>query len=225
MSVIINNLWSDLQEWKRLPPDALNKLLDDAAGLTLERWRQIKPTTPEERINFYALYAFELSEGVKRHLQDGRKLWLHDLVTLAGEENWQKVLDFGCGIGSDGLVLAEAGLEVHFLDVLNSAFNFARWRAVKYGFKKTKFFLLQPVSQHYDCIICVDVLGHTANPRKAIIELMRWTHNLWLLDNIHEGHEDYHEGVQVIHGPLASQHFNQIRPHLWRRDETAFDRV
>jgi len=200
-------------------------LLDDSAGLTLERWKKIKPTLPEEKINFYALYAFELFEGAKRHLGTERRSWFYELAKTAEEEGWRKVLDFGCGIGTDGLVLAEAGLEVHFLDVVGSAFNFARWRAIKYGFKKTKFFPLQPISQKYDCIICVDVLGHTASPRNTIKHLMDWTDNLWLLDNVHEGHEEYHENVQVILGSLASQRFNQVKPHLWRRDETSAHRA
>src|SRR5437588_2879003 len=38
------------------------------------------------------------------------------------------VLDYGCGIGSDGLVLLEAGYRVSFADFDNPSTHYLRWR-------------------------------------------------------------------------------------------------
>src|SRR4051794_33125236 len=39
-----------------------------------------------------------------------------------------RVLDYGCGIGSDGLLLLEAGYRVEFADFANPSTEYLRWR-------------------------------------------------------------------------------------------------
>jgi hypothetical protein len=44
-----------------------------------------------------------------------------------------RILDFGCGIGSDGLLLLEAGFEVEFADFDNPSTRYLRWRMARRG--------------------------------------------------------------------------------------------
>ena len=44
-----------------------------------------------------------------------------------------RVLDYGCGIGSDGLRLIEAGYEVAFADFANPSVEYLRWRLARRG--------------------------------------------------------------------------------------------
>jgi hypothetical protein len=43
------------------------------------------------------------------------------------------ILDFGCGIGSDGLMLLEAGFRVEFADFDNPSTRYLRWRLARRG--------------------------------------------------------------------------------------------
>jgi 2-polyprenyl-3-methyl-5-hydroxy-6-metoxy-1,4-benzoquinol methylase len=43
------------------------------------------------------------------------------------------ILDFGCGIGSDGLLLLEAGFKVEFADFDNPSTRYLHWRMAKRG--------------------------------------------------------------------------------------------
>ena len=43
------------------------------------------------------------------------------------------MLDYGCGIGSDGLALIEAGYEVTFADFDNPSTRYLRWRLEQRG--------------------------------------------------------------------------------------------
>ena len=45
-----------------------------------------------------------------------------------------RILDYGCGIGSDGLLLLEAGYRVEFADFDNPSTAFLRWRLARRGF-------------------------------------------------------------------------------------------
>ena len=95
----------------------------------LERWEaqldEEFARAPDEQ-SFY-----RSSEGYLYNLTafavSGTKLpYLHDLVRLV--EPGARLLDFGCGIGSDGLALAEAGYDVTFADFDNPSTRYLRWR-------------------------------------------------------------------------------------------------
>ncbi len=44
-----------------------------------------------------------------------------------------KVLDYGCGIGSDGLLLLQLGYRVEFADFDNPSVEYLRWRLARRG--------------------------------------------------------------------------------------------
>ena len=44
-----------------------------------------------------------------------------------------RLLDYGCGIGSDGLALLEAGYRVEFADFDNPSIAYLRWRLARRG--------------------------------------------------------------------------------------------
>src|SRR4051794_41957747 len=46
-----------------------------------------------------------------------------------------RVLDYGCGTGSDGLLLLEAGYRVEFADFDNPSTAFLRWRLERRGIR------------------------------------------------------------------------------------------
>ena len=57
--------------------------------------------------------------------------YLHELTALVPPGS--RVLDYGCGIGSDGLLLLEAGYRVEFADFDNPSTTYLRWRLAERG--------------------------------------------------------------------------------------------
>lgn len=76
-----------------------------------------------------------------------------------------KVLDYGCGIGSDGLALIEAGYDVAFADFDNPSTRYLRWRLERRG-REARIYDLdreQPPDA-FDLAFSFDVIEHVADP-------------------------------------------------------------
>ena len=77
----------------------------------------------ESRAYLYNLTAFAMT---------GTKLpYLRELLRVVPPG--ARLLDVGCGIGSDGLMLLEAGYEVEFADFDNPSTRYLRWRLDRRG--------------------------------------------------------------------------------------------
>lgn len=76
-----------------------------------------------------------------------------------------RVLDYGCGIGSDGLLLLEAGYDVAFADFANPSTRYLRWRLEHRGFDAAIFDLDQgPPPGGFDVAFAFDVIEHVDDP-------------------------------------------------------------
>jgi len=76
-----------------------------------------------------------------------------------------RVLDLGCGIGSDGLALLEAGYEVHFADFANPSTRYLRWRLEHRGLRAPVHDLDQgPLPAGFDLAYAFDVIEHVPDP-------------------------------------------------------------
>ncbi|MDX6658578.1 MAG: mycofactocin glycosyltransferase [Solirubrobacteraceae bacterium] len=76
-----------------------------------------------------------------------------------------RLLDYGCGIGSDGLALLEAGYEVAFADFDNPSTRYLRWRLDRRG-RDARIYDLdreQP-PDGFDLAYAFDVIEHVPDP-------------------------------------------------------------
>ena len=71
-----------------------------------------------------------------------------------------RVLDYGCGIGSDGLLLLEAGYRVEFADFDNPSAEFLRWRLERRGLDAPVHDLDNHVPDGFDAAYAFDVIEH-----------------------------------------------------------------
>ena len=71
-----------------------------------------------------------------------------------------RLLDYGCGIGSDGLLLLEAGYRVEFADFNNPSVEYLRWRLQQRGLDATIHDLKQGVPGGFDAAYAFDVIEH-----------------------------------------------------------------
>jgi SAM-dependent methyltransferase len=103
----------------------------------------------------YNLTAFAMSRTKEPYLAD-----LTDLVPPGS-----RVLDYGCGIGSDGLLLLQAGYDVGFADFANPSTEYLRWRLKKRGFEAPIYDLdASPPAPGWDAAYSFDVIEHVDDP-------------------------------------------------------------
>lgn len=82
-----------------------------------------------------------------------------------------RVLDYGCGIGSDGLMLLEAGYRVEFADFDNPSTRFLRWRLQQRGLDAPIHDLDGEVPGGFDAAYAFDVIEHVPDPYDLLREM------------------------------------------------------
>ena len=142
-------------------------------------WRRADPKTPEEILAFYASAAPYVWELMQWHASEARRPYWQALQTIVNRfpphAGHTRVLDFGCGIGTDGLFLTEHGYDVTLVDVDGPAFRFAQHRFARRGLRG-RFHLarspLPEVDGIYDVVVCFDVFEHLPDPLEAARRLV-----------------------------------------------------
>ena len=84
-----------------------------------------------------------------------------------------RLLDYGCGIGSDGLTLLEAGYAVEFADFDNPSAEYLRWRLDRRGLSSRVHDLDAGIPGGYDLVFSFDVIEHVPDPVAMLDELER----------------------------------------------------
>lgn len=97
--------------------------------------------------------------------------YLHELVRHV--PSGARVLDYGCGISSDGLMLLEAGYRVEFADFDNPSVAFLRWRLERRGFDAPVHDLDKHVPDDFDAAYAFDVIEHVEDPFAFLAEMER----------------------------------------------------
>ena len=87
-----------------------------------------------------------------------RRLVRH-LLALDG-----RAIDYGCGIGADGLRLIDQGYRVEFADFANPSVAYLRWRLRERGLAATIHDIERDIAGGFDLAYCFDVLEHVDDP-------------------------------------------------------------
>jgi SAM-dependent methyltransferase len=82
-----------------------------------------------------------------------------------------RVLDYGCGIGSDGLLLLAAGYRVEFADFDNPSTRYLRWRLRRRGLSAPVHHLGDAIPGGFDAAYAFDVIEHVRDPLAFLGEL------------------------------------------------------
>ena len=108
-----------------------------------------------------------------------------------------RLLDDGCGIGSDGLRLIELGYDVDFADFDNPSTRYLRWRLERRGLPSRVYDIdTDSIDAGYHLAYAFDVIEHAGDPF-AFLERMESAADLvavnFLDDTNH--HDEAHEGL------------------------------
>lgn len=114
------------------------------------------------RMYLYDLTVFAMS-GTKAP-------YIADLLAAVGPG--ASLLDYGCGIGADGLRLTEVGYRVSFADFANPSTEYLRWRLRRRGIDATVFDLdADAIPTGFDAAYSFDVIEHVEDPFAFLAEL------------------------------------------------------
>jgi hypothetical protein len=87
-------------------------------------------------------------------------------------EPGSRLLDYGCGIGSDGLILLDAGYRVEFADFDNPSVEYLRWRLERRGLDAPIHDVdATPPPGGFDLAYAFDVVEHAKEPIALLCEL------------------------------------------------------
>jgi SAM-dependent methyltransferase len=118
---------------------------------------------------------------------EARKYFVEPHIPLFAEFNrWKgkKVLEVGCGIGTDTIRFARAGAWVTAVDLSEESLSVAKHRADVFGLDHIRFMQANaeelsstvPV-ERYDLVYSFGVIHHTPHPERAIAEIVKYMDN------------------------------------------------
>jgi len=144
-----------------------------------DAWRRADPKNPEQIIEFYSTTDLYIWELMQWHASPARLGYWHALAELVRRwpprDGYRRVLDFGCGVGTDALFLASQGYDVTLVDVPGLTFEFARHRfrrrSLAARFVESRVPLPEPDGT-YDVVVCFDVFEHLPDPLEAARRLV-----------------------------------------------------
>lgn len=119
-----------------------------------------------------------------------------------------RLLDYGCGIGSDGLRFREAGYLADFIDFDNPSTRYLKARLARRGVDATVYDVEQDRPSGYELAYCFDVIEHVDDPFEFLAAIEA-TADLVAINFLEPVADDVH-----VHKPLP---INKLLRHATSR--------
>ena len=107
-----------------------------------------------------------------------------------------RLLDYGCGIGSDGLRFLETGYRVDFADFANPSVEYLRWRLARRGVEAMVYDVERDKPAGFELAYCFDVIEHVDDPFAFLADIEA-TADLVAINFLEPAPDDVH-----VHKPL-----------------------
>jgi len=171
------NIVEDISEFLKIPKETVISKMRNGMLLVKDDWEKANPKTEEEVIEFYKKcknYIFDLAEW---HEQAYQKKWDLDLIKIVKTINpmAKTVLDYGCGIGSNGFLFHEAGFDVTLADLESFSLDFAKFIIKKYNLPINVIKIdKEDIKDKFDVILCLDTIEHVVDPKGLLEKLVSY---------------------------------------------------
>lgn len=131
----LGDMEAELADYLQQPVEVVRRRCQTAAGELAQAWQTADPQTPQAITSFYRQTDSYLYDLTWWHMlqQDASALIQVHALEVALEYRACTALDFGSGIGSLGLLLAQHGLAVTLADINHHLNDYARWRFARRG--------------------------------------------------------------------------------------------
>ena len=199
----------DVQELRQYLGRSFQDGVDSSWALA-EEWLREPRTSRDAVESFYKETPWYVYNLVIWNASHQRPLYVKMAAEIIETHSIKSVLDFGAGVGTDSLELAELGLNVTACDFDNEASRFLRWRAKRRGLDirfvdaaTAEQILHKPV----DMLWLMDVLEHLLEPRVSL----RWAADLsWVVV-----HDTEHAGTSNGRHPFHFMHEDAVIREMW----------
>jgi SAM-dependent methyltransferase len=144
----------------------------DSSWTIASEWLRAHPKTNEEIASFYKTNTSYLYNLIVWFESGDRHKFNRSIDRLINRFKVRSVVDYGCGVGNDGLLMMQKGLDVNFVDYACPSIDFLRWR-LKERSLKAKIFDVEKLKElpKVDMFWAIDVLEHMPDP-------------LWVIDRL-----------------------------------------
>lgn len=164
---------SELAQYFDLPQNIVITTCMNATEQLAGEWRKRGPQTKEEIEKFYIdvasqIYPFELMWYHSMHFE---RTSLDALIGMkyALKLRYRKYLDFGCGVGSHGIVFKKNGFDVTLYDISTALLDFTQWRFKIRGLDTIVINSEIEIPKNYfEMINAMDVLEHVPDPVRIL---------------------------------------------------------
>jgi len=166
---------TDLAAYLDMPLDAVEMALrsPDVRSLGKAAWESEPPDTPAASRAFYAEQDFYLHDLTAWHgLDPARAGYTDQMLAFAKDMGLRTFLDYGSGIGQDGLRFAAEGFGATLLDVPGKVRGYAEWRAERHGLA-VRFADDGPLAADHDLCCLIDTLAHVSDPFAVARDMAR----------------------------------------------------
>ena len=182
---------------------------------------EVKPrTTDNDIVNFYDVTRSYIFEHMWWHAVNPESSANVAILNYAMGHNAHSYLDFGSGVGANGILYAMHGFEVTLADVSRTMLDFAKWRLERRGLKATYIYLRQeelPQDQ-FDLATAFDVLEHVVHPSRELKRLAAALHRGGtLVFNCLTG-VDENKPMHIVHSSYDV--YRGVRAAGFRRDDS-----
>ncbi len=207
-----NESYEELKEY--LGTDFIHGL--DSSWALANEWYKRNPTTNDEIESFYIGTQYYLYNLMIWQASGNRPDYVQEAEQILKKMGCKRVLDFGCGIGNDGLQLISKGYEIFFYDICTANICYLCWRLEH---RKLNAVILDSYHQlrglEIDTLWAMDVIEHLPDPYTTLSSWLKYVRVI-VFDSFHTGQSagrqpfHYHHESKSINKFLKTEGFKQV---------------
>ena len=200
----------------------------DSSWALAEEWNKRNRDKIREIEEFYKETKNYLYNLTIWHESGDRYPYIKDFDKIDKNYNIKSFVDFGCGIGSDGIAVLERNKKVYFYDFQSPSTDFLKWRGRKRK-KKINLLYVNKVKSFpkVEMIWSIDVLEHMVNPLdvfRAFSDRTRFFVHESKFGDKNEGRHPFHFdfNINILNRELIKRGFtlrnNFSKLNFWTRE-------